>query len=81
METTFNLKRRRDSGEKKQCKNLPTTPKPKKQQPQPEKQKPQPLPIQPQKPIEKTPRPTPIIQNNPQRPAHIPHSPAQHTPK
>ena len=84
METTFNLKRRRDSGdsdkdgEKKQCKNLPTTPKPKKQQPQPEKQ---PLPIQPQKPTEKTPRPTPIIQNNPQRPAHIPHSPAQHTPK
>ena len=84
METTFNLKRRRDSGdsdkdgEKKQCKNLPTA---KKQQPQLEKQKPQPLPIQPQKPTENTPRPTPIIQNNPQRPAHIPHSPAQHTPK
>ena len=87
METTFNLKGRRDSGdsdkdgEKKQCKNLPTIPKPKKQQPQPEKQKPQPLPIQPQKPTEKTPRPTAIIQNNSQRPAHIPHSPPQHTPK
>ena len=46
---TFNLKRRRDSGdsdkegEKKQCKNIPSTPKPKKKQPQPEKQKPQQL--------------------------------------
>ena len=83
METSYNLKRRRDSGdsdkdgEKKQC-----TPKPKKQQPQIENKKPQqPMPIQPQKPTEKIQGPSPIIQNNPQRPAQILHSPAQHIKK
>ena len=82
METSFNLKRRRDSGdsdkdgEKKQC-----IPKPKKQQPQLEKEKSQqPMPIQPQKPTENIQRPA-QIQNQPQRPAQIIHSPAQHMQK
>ena len=81
METSYNLKRRRDSGdsdkdgEKKQC-----TPKPRKQQPQIEKPQ-QAMPTQPQKPTEKTQGPSPIIQNNPQRPAQILHSPAQHIQK
>ena len=65
METSFNLKRREDSGdsdkvgEKKQCKNIPSTPKPKKQQ-QLEKQKPlQPMPLQPLIGITLCPEPEP----------------------
>ena len=75
METSYNLKRRRDSGdsdkdgEKKQC-----TPKPRKQQPQIEKPQ-QPMPTQPQKPTEKIQGPSP------QRPAQILHSPARHIQK